>query len=66
MKVTSVRPFGGETVSIEGEWYDYIRYGSDCWYKCYGESDTELYNEELISELEAAYQQFKQEQKNDN
>lgn len=58
MKVTSVRPFGGETISIESAWYDYIRYSPDCWYKCYGGDDTEIYYEGLISELEAAYQEF--------
>lgn len=58
MKVIKATPIAGEVVKFENEWYDYIRYSHDCWYKCYGGEDTEVHDEECISQLEAAYQEY--------
>lgn len=60
MKVTSVRPMQGAYVGAECR--DYVRYCKNYWAEIVdtpvGDIEQEIYDEDLMEQLEAAYQEY--------
>lgn len=54
MKILSITPISGERIDFGLE-HEFIRYGKDSWYECYGNCDEPKYD---CEEYEEAYQEF--------
>jgi hypothetical protein len=60
MRVDGVRPLTGEMVDTDlPEFPEFVRYSPETWKRIYGESEEPVYSDELIGELEKAYQFYK-------
>ena len=55
LKVVSINPVVGEIIDFGGI-HEFIRYGKDSWYECFGTSDEPV---SFPDELEVAYQLYK-------
>jgi len=66
-KVSDVRPISGEMMYVSpriwGNWDSVTRWSATHWTVSMGESEEEIYDERLVAELEAAYQEYKKENK---